>query len=69
MEPQNHDRLWDYVGCQYPEGNINPDESLLFNHDLIERVYFIGFQDREEFEYKQQLLSAWAELTGQAQNA
>lgn len=39
---------FDYSGCLYPEGNLDPNSSFLFNHQQIERVYFIGFQDEEE---------------------
>lgn len=42
---------WDYVGCLYPEGNISEDFTFLFNHDMIEQIYFIGFQDPEEFAF------------------
>lgn len=55
--------LWDYVGCLYPEGNISPEASILFNHEQIEMVYFIGFQDQEEFEYKNHLIRRYEELT------
>jgi hypothetical protein len=40
--------LWDYVACLYPEGNLTDEYTYLFNHDQIERVYFIGFQDALE---------------------
>ncbi|NFI55346.1 DUF4176 domain-containing protein [Clostridium botulinum] len=46
---------WDYSACLYPEGNLRPESSLLFNHEQIERVYFIGFQDEEELEYNKKL--------------
>lgn len=45
-------KTWDYVGCMYPEGNINPQHNYLFNHEDIEKVFFIGFQDTEEINYK-----------------
>jgi hypothetical protein len=40
---------YDYVGCLYPEGNISEEHTYLFNQDMIEQVFFIGFQDAEEF--------------------
>lgn len=42
------DTEWDYIGCLYPEGNINENYMYLFNHDQIHKVYFIGYQDAEE---------------------
>lgn len=42
---------WDYIGCLYPEGYINKEYTYLFNQEHIEKVYFLGFQDVEEFEF------------------
>ena len=51
-------RLFDYVGCLYPEGLINTDKNLLFNHDQINRIYAIGYSDEEEKEFKERLNKA-----------
>jgi hypothetical protein len=47
----NSDKVWDYIACLYPEGNLNEEYMYLFNHDQIEKVFFIGFQDEEEIEF------------------
>lgn len=47
------DRINDYVGCLYPEGIIDPNNMFFFNHEMIEKVYFIGFQDAEELEFRE----------------
>lgn len=52
---------WDYSACLYPEGNLGPESSLLFNHEQIERVYFIGFQDTEELEYNKKISEYFSE--------
>jgi len=44
--------IFDYSACYYPEGLINSKEVIMFNEDNIEKVYFIGFQDTEEFKFK-----------------
>ena len=49
-------RLWDYIACLYPEGHVNDEFTFLFNHDQIDRVFFIGFQDQEEFDFTQESL-------------
>lgn len=46
---------WDYSACLYPEGNIGPDKTFLFNNDQVERVFFLGFQDEEEFAFLSRL--------------
>ena len=49
------ERVWDYIGCLFPEGNINPDHSFLFDTAQIESVFFIGCQDEEEMRFQQYL--------------
>ncbi len=44
--------VFDYSACYYPEGLINSKEVIMFNENNIEKVYFIGFQDTEEFKFK-----------------
>lgn len=46
------DKLYDYCACYYPEGILDPKELFLFNNEDIDRVYFIGMQDEEEFRFR-----------------
>lgn len=48
-------RSYDYVGCYYPEGSLDNKSNFLFDHEQIQRIYAIGFQDEEEFEFKKAL--------------
>lgn len=48
-------KIWDYIGCPYPEGNIDANFMYLFNNEQIEQIYFIGFQDPEEIEFSVKL--------------
>jgi hypothetical protein len=52
------DKVWDYIACLYPEGNLNEEYMYLFNHDQIEKVFFIGFQDEEEIEFVNETLKS-----------
>ncbi|MDF2533431.1 MAG: hypothetical protein K0Q65_3012 [Clostridia bacterium] len=54
---------WDYIGCLYPEGNINEEYMYLFNHEQIDKVFFMGYQDEEENEFLEKYLLS---LDGQA---
>ncbi|MFX3625541.1 MAG: DUF4176 domain-containing protein [Ectobacillus sp.] len=47
--------IYDYVGCLYPEGYINPDYSYVFNHQDIAAVVFTGYQDEDEKAYQEHL--------------
>lgn len=48
-------KLYDYTGCLYPEGFIKANETLLFDHDQIEKIYHMGLIDDEEMEFKKVL--------------
>ena len=53
-----HRQGLDYLACPYPEGFLGEDFAYLFNHEQIERVFFIGFQDGEELAFNERLASA-----------
>ena len=57
------EQIFDYAGCIYPVGMTGSDELYFFNRDDIERIYFIGFQDGEELEFKEEVLGELGELT------
>ena len=48
-------KIWDYLGCAYPMGVIDPTKNLLFNKDQIEKVLFTGFIDEEGKEFRTKL--------------
>lgn len=35
------EKVWDYLACPWPEGNLDPDHSYLFDAIDVERVYFL----------------------------
>ena len=55
-------KVYDYSAFPYPEGIVDPSRMLFFDHDSIARVYFIGFQDEEEFAFRSRVLSNLGEL-------
>lgn len=56
------DTVYDYSACYYPEGMVDPNNIFFFNRDAIDRVFFIGFQDQEEMEFKSKVLAQLGEL-------
>ncbi|MDR4983877.1 hypothetical protein CN491_06080 [Bacillus cereus] len=50
-------RKFDYMGCPYPEGYMNPDFTYLFNHDDIQEVVSTGYEDQEERTFQENVLS------------
>ncbi len=57
IEEQNNEKnkMWDYSGCLYPEGFLSSNQTCLFDHDQIEKVYHYGLIDEEEEKFKAQL--------------
>lgn len=53
---QNNEKIFDYVGCLYPEGIINTEQNLLFNHKDIKQIFAIGYSDEEDKQFKSKLL-------------
>ena len=48
---------WDYLACLYPEGNINEEFMYLFNHDQIDKVFYLGYKDEEELKFSNENLN------------
>lgn len=56
VEGENQGKMWDYSGCMYPEGFLSSDQTCLFDHEQIEKVYHLGLEeDDEEKDFKNKL--------------
>ena len=51
-------KMYDYSGCIYPEGFISSSQTLLFNHDQIDEVFYLVLIDDEEKKFKEKLNEA-----------
>ena len=56
MSPETGETIFDYSGCIYPEGFMSYNEVCVFNHEQIEKVYFKGYVDDEETNFKKELV-------------
>ena len=52
---ENQEKVYDYSGCVYPEGYLSSNQVCLFDHDQIEKIFFVGYEDEEEIMFKQKL--------------
>lgn len=48
IQKTNKDKMWDYSGCLYPEGFLASNQTCLFDHNQIEKIYHLGLADDEE---------------------
>ena len=50
-------KVFDYMGCVFPEGVISSEQSLVFNHNQIGQVFCLGYSDDEEKKFRNKLKS------------
>lgn len=62
------DKAYDYTGCLYPEGIISSKQMALFDHNQIEKVFYLGYQDAEEKNFKQNLINELNKIISKQQN-
>ena len=62
---ENKDKVHDYTGCLYPEGFLSSNQTLLFDHDQIEKVFHLGLVDDEEKEFKKKLIEVMNKVQGE----
>ena len=55
-------KMYDYGGCPYPEGIIESNFAVGFNHDKIEEVIHLGYVDEDAKKLKQALLDSENEI-------
>ena len=55
--------IYDYSACYYPEGIVDPKKMFFFNRDAVDQVFFIGFQDQEELDYRHTVLDQLGDLS------
>lgn len=46
---------YDYIGVVYPEGNMGDGTQFFFNHDMIDQVFFRGYEDEESRAFRERL--------------
>ena len=67
-EEEGKQVLYDYSGVYYPEGYMGPDKTFLFNSSQIDKVYAVGYQDEEQFAFKEKIDKIHEELRSQYQH-
>lgn len=56
--PEQLDKVYDYVGCLFPEGNLAGDDVALFNHDQIGTIVHMGLNNQEFQELNNKIVAA-----------
>ncbi len=56
LKGDTENKIYDYCGCTYPEGYMDSESTAVFNHDDIEHIYALGYQDDVQFEFRDKLM-------------
>ncbi len=59
----NRHKLYDYIGCYYPEGVIDSNEVCMFNNDQIASIIFKGYESDEEAELRKKIHDKLSTIT------
>lgn len=52
QEEKKSGKLYDYSACYYPEGILEATELFLFQHEDVDKIYFVGMQEADEFAFR-----------------
>lgn len=47
----NNETTYDYSGCLFPEGVMDSQNAMLFNHSDIDKLFYYGLMDGEQNEF------------------
>ncbi len=56
--------VYDYAGCIYPEGFMSPETTALFNHEQIDKIFALGYQNQQRFEFEPRLQEVIGRVKG-----
>ena len=62
--PENCTDIYDYAGCLYPQGYHSPEKTYVLNHDGIEQVYALGYQDGRQIAFADTLMEQFKKCKG-----
>jgi len=60
---------YDYLGVLYPEGNLDGNTQVLFNHDDIETIFFTGYENEERDIFIESLAQFFDDLQKQEEDS
>ena len=58
----NANKLFDYCSCLYPEGILDPNKSILFDHDSIDKIVWLGFEDEGSTLWREFLIDNYDDI-------
>ena len=59
----DNSKVYDYVGCYYPEGFTGPDRTLIFDHSQVTSLFYIGYSNEASAEFLTKVSDAIEDAT------
>ncbi len=53
-------KMYEYGGCPYPEGILDSNMALAFNHNQIEKIVHMGYESKKQEELSKKLDEQYA---------
>ena len=54
-------KAYDYAAYPYPTGILEQNQNVLFNHDAIEKIVFLGLRNENDKRFKENLIKSLKE--------
>lgn len=48
--------VYDYIGCNFPEGFVGVDKTMIFDHESITSLYYLGYNNAESAQFIQKVV-------------
>ena len=55
-------KIYEYMGCLYPEGFISVENNLVFDHEQIAEICALGFSNEEDKEFRKKFREHYENL-------
>ena len=65
QNPKENHQMYEYGGCTFPEGVIDSNILLVFNHNQIHQILHMGFENDDQREFNNLLVSNYDNLQNQ----
>lgn len=66
---ESTEEIYDYGGCLYPEGILGSDQSIIFNHEQIQKVCYKGYETDLQKELSERIKIGLKEMERQSKES
>lgn len=52
----DNSHVYDYIGCNFPEGFVGADKTMIFDHETIQSLYYLGYNNADSTQFIQKVV-------------